>query len=189
MADTYTVPDFGPSDLLTNPKEGFRRVRVDVAQTGFFLGRQGRVHRELSIHSGQTITFRFTTAVNTIIMANQLSIDSGSVRMRIYTAGTPSGAFTETLTPILQNRMTSRPLDIYELQNTMQSGAVTIGGAVPEDAIRVVAASATAQQSSVGGSQDDVRGIPGNFVAYYELTNIGNNTVNGVWRYIWEERP
>lgn len=164
-------------------------MRVDVAQTGFFLGQQGRVHKELSIPAGQSITFKFSTAVNTIIMANQLALDSGSVRMRIYTDGTPSGAFTETLTPILQNRMTSRPLDVYALQNTMQSGAVTISGAVPEDTVRVVAASATAQQSSVGGSQDDVRGIPGNFVVYYELTNIGNNTANGVWRYIWEERP
>ena len=36
---TYTVPDFGPSDLITSAREGTRRVRVDVAQTGFFEAR------------------------------------------------------------------------------------------------------------------------------------------------------
>ena len=27
---TWTIPDFGPNDLLTSEKESFRRVRVDV---------------------------------------------------------------------------------------------------------------------------------------------------------------
>lgn len=36
---TYTIPDFGPSDLLTSSREGTRRLRVDVAQAGFFEGR------------------------------------------------------------------------------------------------------------------------------------------------------
>lgn len=36
---TYTVQDFGPSDLLTSNRYKYRRVRVDVGQTGFFEGR------------------------------------------------------------------------------------------------------------------------------------------------------
>ena len=46
---TWTVPDFGPSDLLTSEREKYRRVRVDVGQTGFFDGREFRTFKEISI--------------------------------------------------------------------------------------------------------------------------------------------
>ena len=42
----FTIPDFGPSDLLTSGREGTRRVRVDVAQTGFFEARERRSFKE-----------------------------------------------------------------------------------------------------------------------------------------------
>lgn len=32
MTDTYTVPDFGPSDLLTSPNEGVRRTKVAIPE-------------------------------------------------------------------------------------------------------------------------------------------------------------
>lgn len=37
---SYTIPDFGPPDLLTSERLGTRRLRVDVGQTGFFERRE-----------------------------------------------------------------------------------------------------------------------------------------------------
>ena len=36
MTGTYTVPDFGPSDLLTSNRYKYRRVRVDVGPGTYY---------------------------------------------------------------------------------------------------------------------------------------------------------
>ncbi len=63
---TYTVPDFGPNDLLTSSAESFRRVRVDPAQTGFFEGREFCSFYEFSIASGNSVVLKFSCPVDLI---------------------------------------------------------------------------------------------------------------------------
>ena len=85
---TYNINGFGPDDLLTGTKEGFRRIRVDQAQTGFFEGREFRTFAELDIPSGQSLVLRFTSLVDFILFAQNLSVDQGAIRLSAITGGT-----------------------------------------------------------------------------------------------------
>lgn len=48
--------------------------------------------------------------------------------------------------------------------------------------------SATAQGSTIVGEADE-RGVPGGSTGYYKITNTGAQTVTGVFKLWWEERP
>lgn len=184
---TYTITDFGPSDLLTAEREGFRRVRVDVAQTGFFEGREFRSFYEFNIPQGQSATVRFSSPVDFILFQQSLSVDAGGIRMTARAGATPGGTFNNALPVVGKNRMASRPQPYYEPQSTVTTGGTTTGGTVVE-VVRLVAAGATAQEATVGGQFADERGLPaGDY--YITLENISNGAATGVYSLFWEERP
>lgn len=187
---TYTVPDFGPSDLLTSSAESFRRVRVDQAQTGFFEGREFRTFYEFSIASGASVTLKFSCQVDFILFAQSLAVDAGSIRLSAITGATESTPFNTARPVIGKNRMASRRQyhgGYYASQAAIASGGAITGGTVVE-VVRVVAAGATAQQSTVGGQTADERGLPSGSY-YLRLENISNGTATGVYSLFWEERP
>lgn len=186
---TYNIKGFGPDDLLTGTKEGFRRLRVDQAQTGFFEGREFRAFAELDIPSGQSLVLRFTSLVDFILFAQNLSVDQGAIRLSAITGGTSSGTWT-ALPVIGKNRMSSRRKyagGYYQSQVTIESGGTVTGGTVVE-VVRVVAANSTAQRSTVGGGVADERGLPAG-VYHLKLESIGNGAAKGVYSLFWEERP
>lgn len=67
--------------LLTSENPGFGRLRVDVAQTGFFEGREFRSFYEFNIPQGQSVTGRFSSPVDFILFQQSLSVDAGGIRM------------------------------------------------------------------------------------------------------------
>lgn len=190
--EPFTSVDL-PSDVWTSVREGYRRLRVDSAQTGFFEGREFRTFRELSIASGATLVMRITVPVNTILQNVRLSLDAGSVKLRTVAGGTPTGTFTDDLPIIPKNTMTggvfpAPPLPLYVAQNTVMSGATALTGGVDIDVIRIVVANASGQASSVGAAVDDSRGVgPGTY--YWIFNNFGSGTATGVFSSFWEERP
>lgn len=187
---TYTVPDFGPNDLLTSSAESFRRVRVDPAQTGFFEGREFRTFYEFSIAGGTSVVLKFSCPVDFILFAQKLTVDAGSIRLSAITGATESTPFNTAMPVIGKNRMASRrkyPGGYYAAQATIASGGTITGGTVVE-VVRVVSNGATAQQSTVGGQTSDERGLPAG--AYYlKLEKIGLGAATGVYSLFWEERP
>lgn len=193
MTGVYTVPDFGPSDLMTSEREKYRAVRVDDGQTGFYEGRQFRTFREINIPAGNTLVFRVTTPVNTILQHVGLTLDGGSIRLRTLAGGTPTGTFSDPLPIIRKNTMTggqfpAPPLPLYAAQNVIESGGTGITGGIDIDVLRLVAAGATAQQSSIGNFSDDERGVaPGTY--YWVLQNFSNGAATGVFTSFWEEQP
>ena len=190
---TYTIQDFGPSDLLTSNRYKYRRIRVDLAQTGFFEGREFRTFKELNIPQGQTVVMRINVPVNTILQSVALTLDAGSVKLRTVAGGTPVGAFTENMPVIAKNTMTggefpAPPLPLYLPQDTVNYGATGLTGGVDIDVIRMVVANASGQAQTVGAAVDDSRGVgPGTY--YWVFTNFGNGTATGVFSSFWEERP
>ena len=70
---------------------------------------------------------------------------------------------------------------------SIESGGTVTGGTVVE-VVRVVAANSTAQQSTVGGSVADERGLPAG-TYHLKLENISNGAAKGVYSLFWEERP
>lgn len=187
---TWTVPDFGPNDLLTSSKEGFRRLRVDPAQTGFFEGREFRTFYEFAIPSGQSVTLKFSSPVDFILFQQRLTVDAGGIRLTAITGATEATAFATPLPVIGKNRMAARrqhPGGYYAAQATVSNGGTITGGAIVES-VRVVTSGATAQQATVGGQTSDERGLPAGSY-YLKLENLSNGTATGVYSLFWEERP
>lgn len=181
-----------PHDLYTSDNETYRRFRVDVAQTGFFEGREFRTFKELSIASGATLVVRIVVPINTILQNVRLSLDAGSIKLRTVSGGTPTGTFAETLPIIPKNTMTggvfpAPPTPLYLPQNVITSGATALTGGVDIDVIRIVVANASGQAQSVGAAVDDSRGVgPGTY--YWVFNNFGTGTATGVFSSFWEER-
>lgn len=163
------------------------RLRVDVAQTGFFEGREFRTFYEFNIAAGESVTGRFVCPVNFILFGQTLTVDDGSVRMTVSVGGTTTGTFGDALPVVGKNQMTTRPAPYYSPEATIATGGSVSGGDVL-DVARVVAAKSTAQRSTVGGQVSDERGLPpGTY--YITLSNIGSVTATGVYSAFWEERP
>lgn len=177
-----------PFDLLTDGGNGpNRRLRVDVAQTGFFAGREFRTFKEFSIATSATYTIKVVVPLNAILFAQGVELDAGSLRITNATLGTEGGTFSETLPVIGKNNMSERPTPLYTPQITFTAGGTHTGGFV-FDIHRVVAATATAQQFTVGAVTADERGVAaGTYYVKYE--NIGNATATGTLWFFWEERP
>lgn len=173
-------------DLMTDGGYGpSRRLRVDVAQTGFFAGREFRAFYEFSIPTGESVVLKFSSPVNFILFKQELTVDAGGIKYTAELQGTPGGSFT-AIAPIGKNRMSVRPEPYYTAQATMGYGGTLSGGTVV-DVARVVTSGATAQQVTVGATADE-RGLPaGDY--YIRLANLSNGTSTGVYSIFWEERP
>lgn len=174
-----------PAFLLAGTTK--QRLRVDVGETGFFEGRQARTFREFSIATGTTLTLRFTVPINIILLVQGVELDDGSLRVTNWVGGTPGGTFAETLPVVPKNTMSERPLPLYTPQVAVAAGG-TIAGATALDIHRIVATTATAQQSTVGNLVGDDRGIGAN-TYYVTYQNIGAGTATGTLFFVWEERP
>ena len=178
--------------LVTGGADGFRRLRVDPAQTGFFEGREFRTFYEFNIPSGQSVIIKFSSTVDFILFKQSLEVDAGAIRLSAITGATESTAFATPLPVIGKNRMSTRRKyptgsGFYETQVTLNSGGTITGGTVVEVA-RVVSSNATAQQQTVGGQQSDERGLPAG-TYHLKLENLSNNAATGVYSLFWEERP
>lgn len=182
----FTAIEF-PHDTMTSTREGYRRLRVDIGQTAFFEGREFRSFRDLSIPSNSVYTAKITVPVNTILFSLNLTVDSGTLQLDTI-AGTVTEVtpFTEQFPIIGKNLMSTIRQPPYIRQNNIMGGGSITGGTII-DTTRLVAATATSQQSTVGGQIADERGIaPGTY--YWRFRNLGNSTVTGTFHCFWEER-
>lgn len=171
--------------LLTKGDGATTRLRVDVAQTGFFDGREFRTFRRLNIAAGAGLVVRAVVPVNTILFDLRLEMVDGWADIETVIGGTPGGTWSETLPVIPRNLMTTAPA--YTAQNVLTAGGTHTGGTVI-DVLAARAAGATAQASSVGMGLTSERGIaPGTY--YFRLTNPGSGSAVGKLSAWWEERP
>lgn len=179
------MPPFG---LVTDGGTGpSARYRVDIGQTGFFAGREFRTFREFNIAAGATLVLKIVVPINAILLEQSIEIDDGSIRITNASGGTPGGTFSEILPVIAKNNMSERPTPLYTPQITFAAGGTHTGGFI-FDVHRAVAASATAQESTVGRTVGDERGIaPNTYYVRYE--NFGSGAATGTFWFIWEERP
>lgn len=181
----FTAVEF-PHDTMTSDREGFRRLRVDIGQTAFFVGKEGRTFKELNIPQGGRYVVEITLPVDVILFDLSISIDAGSVRLLTIAGGTSTGTFGEILPIIPKNTMSSRQQPFYVLQTQLKDGGDVTGGTVI-DVARVVTSGATAKQSTVGGSVSSERGV-GAGTYHWVFENISNSTVTGMFSCYWEER-
>lgn len=178
-----------PRDLITGtgatPKP---RLRVDVAQTSFFEGREFRSYLDFSIPANTTLVTKFVSPIDFVLNNQTLSINSGNIRLAIYTGGTEGGSFT-ALPVIGRNRMSERPTPFYVPLVTVFSGGTHTGG-TEVDVLRAVSdqAGSTIQSVNVGFAEGDERGLPAG-TYYARIQNLDANDASvGIYSIAWEER-
>lgn len=160
------------------------RLRVDVEQTGFFEGRIFRSWYEASLPAGQTAHMRFVATKDFIIHKQSFVIAVGYCRFSALTGSTPSGAWTNT-PRIGVNRMSNRPLPLYEATCSLQIGGTSTGGTEVE--VELLKSAGNSQQSqTVGGPFGSSRGLPAGEY-YLRVQNLGNDTATGIYSLEWEE--
>ncbi len=183
-----------PRDVWTSSSEGFRRLRIDQGQTGFFEGREFRTFFEFNIPAGNVQVLKFVSPIDFMLFEQTLAVDAGSIRFQALTGATEVATFNTALPIIGKNRMTQRKQPYYTSVITITTHAAPValgsgvtGGTVVENT-RIVAANATAQQQTVSGGAQSERGLPAG-TYYLRLHNFGSGAATGVYSLFWEERP
>lgn len=176
-----------PHGLYTSEREDYRRIRVDVAQTGFFEGREFRTFKELSIPIEGVYVVKAVVPIDIILFALELDVDAGGVRMTTKLGGTEGGDFSETLPIIAKNRMSTVPQPPYTAQTVLTAGGTHSGGTAI-DIVRVLSANQQNSRTTVGSRVSDERGVAAG-TYYFVLENLSNTAVSGTFKAWFEERP
>lgn len=159
-------------------------MKVDVAQTGFFEGREFRMSFPFDIASGASDVLRFTATTDFILWEQRIEVDEGFL---IYTPTINPDTATGFTTPVTQygkNRMSVAPV-VTNTVTVTNGGAIT-GGTVVET-IRIKVANASGQQQTVGGVAASERGLPAG--DYYLMLHAEGSRTRGVINLTYEIRP
>lgn len=168
--------------MATSDDPTLARLKVDVAQTGFWEGREFRLEREIA---GPTV-IKFVSPINFILQLQAFASHDGEATLAVYSEsqGSEGGTF-ESLPPNPNNAMSTTPS--YTPKITLSTGGTftpdNIDPNFAREFVRVVSTSATAQQSTVGGSGIKERGLGAN-TYYLVFTGLKSS-----YRLIYEERP
>ena len=173
-----------PFNLISDNNSEFARLRVDVAQTGFYAGNEYRTFYRFNIPSNNVRVIKVIVPIDTILFGLEVSVMSGELDVSTRVGGTEGGSFSTSLPTIRRNTMSTTP--VINSQLIITTGGTLTGG-TEIDALRVKAASATAQAQSVGASVSDERGI-GAGTYYFVLTAGSPDAAIGVIKTRWEER-
>lgn len=183
MVNPY-VPNSFPQRLITGSSADTGRMKVDVAQTGFFEGREFRMSYEFDIASGANQVLKFSATSDFILWEQRIEVDEGFL---IYTPTIDPATATGFVTTVPQygkNRMSVAPVVTNTV--TVTTGGTITGGTVVETA-RIKVANASGQQQSVGGVASSERGLPAG--DYYLMLHAEGSITRGVINLIYEIRP
>lgn len=178
----------------TDRWSGFERLRVDVAQTSFFEGREFRTFKDLNVAAGATYVIKAVVPINIVLFGLDVALEAGAVRISTRTGGTEGGSFSETLPRFPANNMSlgkdHRKYNgvAYAPTVVITAGGTHNGGGTELDVIRLKANSNTNQASSVGTPSSPERGV-GAGTYYFLINNPSADTVVGTFKARWEERP
>lgn len=190
----YSVVDL-PDDMYTSSVQNFRRIRVDVGQTGLYEGREFRMVRKITVVAGTPLVFRFTSAVDFMLFEQTLNCSEGDIEYYAWrsTQGTAGGTFTPLVVPPIGKNISSFYRDYGGDRYTSQVSLASGGTFTPTDANvyvdydRAKTSGATAQQVSVSGGDDTTRYLAAG-TYYLTLTSLSGTSV-GRFAIAWEERP
>ncbi len=178
------VTDFGPDDLLSSPREGTRRAKVEHDQTAFFEGRIFRTFKEWQVATTAVYTVKVVTPINLVLSTLGIQLDQGSARLESLIQVTEGGSFSEVLPKFAVNYMTTVPHPVPTSQITVTAGGTVTGGMLL-DPLRIKTGNNSNFATSVGGASNYKIGIaPGTYYLKLTLTDA-----IGVLRITWEEYP
>jgi hypothetical protein len=157
---------------------------VDVAQTGFFDGREARTFREWETATTDTLIIKAVVPIDIILFELGITGEEGAARVETLVGGTEGGTFSETLPIFSTNNMASRPTPFYVHTVLLTAGGTLTGGTLL-DVLRIKTSTTSNFASSVGAATGAERGVAAN-TYYFRITLTG---FIGVFKARWEERP
>ncbi|AIM40767.1 hypothetical protein PR08_gp09 [Idiomarinaceae phage Phi1M2-2] len=164
-------------DLVKGKAFGKRRLAVVDGSVCFDAGRQFRISHEFT-STPFVIRFRATQWFS--LRKQSLTVDEGGVRFRAYRMdeGTAGGNFDTPIRIVQSNvRVGELPTGIIEIA---RGGTFTPNeSAIPTETIRVRAAGATAQRTTVGATKTDRRDLPEG--DYYLVFDTLGTSASGVY--------
>lgn len=188
-----------PRGMITGDSADTGRIRVDVGQTGFFEGREFRLNQPITIPSTDTdgTIIKFVSPIDFTLQLQTFIVDQDSLLFEAYREeqGVDSGTWNTNQYKLPNNGMASAPdytpvIQVFDNTGVGSTGAFTPNAnEIPKEIVRVVAANATAQRTSVGGSATKERGLPAG-TYYLKFTNyLGAGQTEALYNLIYEERP
>lgn len=182
---SYTIDQFGPSDLLTSKKSDTRRIKVSEGSTCFYEARQFYTFKEFDIPNNSSETIKVVSQSDTIVQQFGASLLIGGLRIELVVGGTEESGFTGQL-PALQANTTSFAPN-RSATVSFENGGDHSGGEVLDLLLLDVGDERGNRQPTTSNVTED---LPLGFSAgtfYIRLTNTGNEDCRGVFRARWEE--
>ena len=173
-----------PQKFFTDNDGENARLRVDVAQTGFFAGREFRTFKEFDVATTSTYVVKIVVPVNVILFEFFIQGEAGAIRIETVVGGVEGGVFAETLPVISTNTMTTKPQPPYVPQVVLTAGGTLTGGTAI-DVSRLKMADVSNFAATVGAEGGAERGVAAN-TYYWRMTLTA---FIGVLKARWEERP
>ncbi len=176
---SFTIPDFGPSDLLTSAVENERRIKVEQSRTGLIAGKQFRMIRKIT----SPIAFKFVSPVPFILLGQNLSITNGEFEYYAYRSANvvESTAFDDEVYVIRKNALN---LD-YTMQATIYSGGTftLVDDEDYVDYISLKTSSASGHRESLSAGGDGERILPAG-TYYLRFTGTATGSISLEWEEI-----
>lgn len=175
-----------PFDLMTDGGDGeYRRLRVDVGQTGFWAGREAFTFHEFSIPTGTSRVIKVVAPINTVVYRFSVELDIAAIRVELVVGGTEGGTFSTPVPVFKTNTMTTA--SSYTPQVTMAYGGTHTGGTVV-DLLTAISGDKLQKSTAATAAEEQPVGFPpGTY--YIRLINSDGATASGIFRARWEERP
>lgn len=186
VLDDNTVPDGLPVGLFTSTPdaEGYQRMRVDPAQTGFFEGREFRTFHRWPTDTTAIQVIKAVVPINIILFELGVTLVAGEVLVETLVGGTEGGTFATSLFIAPTNTMSEKPQPAYVNQVLLTTGGTLTGGTLLDPLIGKASDNAN-KASSVGAEAGAERGVGAN-TYYFRITLTA---ARGNFKARWEERP
>jgi hypothetical protein len=190
----FTGVEF-PQDIVTSGVEGFRRLQVDIGQTGFFEGREFRTTRKIRLATTETQIYKFNCAIDYILWSLNFDSSVGQYEVSLWDASnvTENTAFTTPVPFLRKNRSTE--FRSYSGSPFVSQTTITTGGTITvadiedySDYVDIKADSRTTFSTTVGAGLGSERYFPPG-ITYIEIKVKGAASVEGTVAMSWEERP
>jgi hypothetical protein len=191
MSSVYTVSGFGPNDLMTSAVENVRRVKVTsqtLTEKAFDEGLRFRAFYDFTLATSEVRVIKFVITKEINLTFSAQFVDAGGLRYRVYAAGpTEGGTFTTAAESLKLNNRLNIPVVAPGI-TILSGGTLDTTGFSPIDQINILTAGASAQRSTVDGTQFSPRGFPVTtaYVVLDTLPTAGNTGApSGLLKYEW----
>jgi len=148
---------------------------------------EGREFRTFFAFAGATSSVKVIKVVfpcDFVLHLQDFMLNDGELKFEAVVGGDEAGSYNVALPKVGVNRTAERPLPLYESQASLTTGGTHTNGTVVE-LVQLKTSSATAQDSTVGGSLHDLRALPAG-TYYLRFTAVA--ATKGIFALRWEER-